>query len=77
MGELPSETDSAAYSIHTATVAEVHRVPMNAIIRPIPPVVDEDKVNSLMETIKVFVSKTNVPGFSKLLVVNLLLVNIP
>ena len=40
-------------SIHTATITDVHHVPMEAIIRPIPPIIDEDKVKSLMETIKV------------------------
>lgn len=40
-------------SIHSANIAEVHNVPMQVIIRPIPPVLDELKVQSLMETIKV------------------------
>lgn len=40
-------------SIHSANIAEVHDVPMQVIIRPIPPVLDELKVQSLMETIKV------------------------
>ncbi|KAK2897286.1 sulfiredoxin-1 [Channa argus] len=39
-------------SIHSDTVEEVHNVPLNIIIRPIPPVLDELKVQSLMDTIK-------------------------
>ena len=40
-------------TVHGAHIAEVHDVPMSVIIRPIPPVLDEQKVLSLMETIKV------------------------
>lgn len=40
-------------SIHSDSVEEVHNVPMNVIIRPIPSVLDELKVQSLMNTIKV------------------------
>lgn len=40
-------------SIHSDSVEEVHSVPMNVIIRPIPSVLDELKVQSLMNTIKV------------------------
>ncbi|XP_036958735.1 sulfiredoxin-1 [Acanthopagrus latus] len=39
-------------SIHSDSVEEVHNVPMNVIIRPIPSVLDELKVQSLMNTIK-------------------------
>ncbi|XP_046896123.1 sulfiredoxin-1 [Hypomesus transpacificus] len=39
-------------SIHSDNVEEVHNVPMDVIIRPIPPVLDEQKVQSLMNTIK-------------------------
>nr|XP_046252630.1 sulfiredoxin-1 [Scatophagus argus] len=39
-------------SIHSDSVEEVHNVPMDVIIRPIPPVLDELKVQSLMHTIK-------------------------
>ncbi|XP_051281114.1 sulfiredoxin-1 [Dicentrarchus labrax] len=38
-------------SIHSGSVGEVHHVPMDVIIRPIPPVLDELKVQSLMDTI--------------------------
>ncbi|XP_070767118.1 sulfiredoxin-1 [Enoplosus armatus] len=39
-------------SIHSDTVEEVHNVPMDVIIRPIPPVLDELKVQSLVNSIK-------------------------
>ncbi|XP_040912324.1 sulfiredoxin-1 [Toxotes jaculatrix] len=39
-------------SIHSDMVEEVHNVPLNVLIRPIPPVLDELKVQSLMDTIK-------------------------
>lgn len=45
-------TESSDRSIHSDTVKEVHNVPMNQIIRPIPPVLDEQKVQSLMNTIR-------------------------
>lgn len=45
--------DSDNRSIHSDSVDEVHNVPMDVIIRPFPPVLDEQKVQSLMDTIKV------------------------
>uniref|UniRef100_A0A4W5KES2 Sulfiredoxin n=1 Tax=Hucho hucho TaxID=62062 RepID=A0A4W5KES2_9TELE len=39
-------------SIHSDNVEEVHNVPNEIIIRPIPPVLDECKVQSLMGTIQ-------------------------
>ncbi|KAJ6223257.1 hypothetical protein RDWZM_001802 [Blomia tropicalis] len=39
-------------SIHTAQIDEIHDVPLIVIRRPIPPVLDEVKVKSLMETYK-------------------------
>lgn len=50
-GATGDENDNR--SIHSSNIEEVHNVPMQAIIRPIPPVLDELKVRSLMETIKV------------------------
>ena len=44
---------SAERSVHSAGIAEVHQVPINVINRPIPPVLDEEKVKSLMKTIEV------------------------
>ena len=40
-------------SIHAAHISEVHNVPMRVLTRPIPSVLDEHKVLSLMETIRV------------------------
>ncbi|KAH8304209.1 hypothetical protein KR059_003824, partial [Drosophila kikkawai] len=39
-------------TVHSAGIAEIHHVPMSVIKRPIPSVLDEQKVASLMETIK-------------------------
>ncbi|BFZ20133.1 hypothetical protein BsWGS_23172 [Bradybaena similaris] len=39
-------------SVHAAHITEVHNVPMRVLIRPIPSVLDETKVASLMETIQ-------------------------
>ncbi|ENN78622.1 hypothetical protein D910_02669 [Dendroctonus ponderosae] len=38
-------------SIHSESIAEVHEMPLAEIIRPIPPILDEKKVESLMRTI--------------------------
>ncbi|KAK6631769.1 hypothetical protein RUM43_013833 [Polyplax serrata] len=35
-------------SVHSANISEVHEVPMNVIIRPLIPILDEGKVGSLM-----------------------------
>lgn len=40
-------------SVHSAGIDEIHNVPMSVIHRPIPSVLDDDKVKSLMETIDV------------------------
>lgn len=40
-------------SIHSHQISEVHEVPMNVIIRPFPPEVNEEKVKSLMDTLQV------------------------
>ena len=40
-------------SIHSDNVEEVHNVPIEFIIRPIPPVKDKSKVHSLIGTIPV------------------------
>ncbi|XP_042265473.1 sulfiredoxin-1 [Thunnus maccoyii] len=39
-------------SVHSDSIEEVHNIPMNIIVRPIPSVLDEQKVQSLMNTIK-------------------------
>lgn len=40
-------------SIHSVNIDEVHDVPLDVIHRPIPSVLDEEKVQSLMNSIQV------------------------
>lgn len=40
-------------SVHSASIEQIHEMPLNEIIRPIPPQVDEEKVKSLMEALSV------------------------
>lgn len=47
-------------SVHSVAVNEVHLVPIDIIIRPIPPVLEEAKVNSLIKTIQVGSNDSNV-----------------
>ncbi|KAL4219656.1 Sulfiredoxin [Mactra antiquata] len=46
------QDDSNTGSIHSGQIGEVHNVPLKILIRPIPSVLDETKVKSLMETIQ-------------------------
>ncbi|XP_013103548.1 putative sulfiredoxin isoform X4 [Stomoxys calcitrans] len=48
-------------SVHSANIDEIHNVPMNVIHRPIPPVLDENKVKSIMETLESEKTSDNVP----------------
>ncbi|KXJ18700.1 sulfiredoxin-1 [Exaiptasia diaphana] len=48
-------------SVHSAGVSEVHNVPIQVIIRPIPPILEEEKVASLMETLRSSNTKYLVP----------------
>lgn len=48
-------------SVHSDVNAEVYEIPMNVLIRPIPAVVDEDKVKSLMNTINDSNTESQVP----------------
>lgn len=52
MGSLIGENRS----IHSDNIQDVHNIPMDVIIRPIPSVLDEQKVQSLMTTIQVTVN---------------------
>lgn len=52
---------SAERSVHSAGIAEVHQVPINVINRPILPVLEEEKVKSLMKTIEDKDSRHSVP----------------
>lgn len=45
--------EKSDYSIHGAHIKEVHEVPFNMLIRPFPSQLEEEKVLSLMETLKV------------------------
>ena len=40
-------------SIHSSHIEEIHEVPVSVIQRPIPSLLDEAKVESLMQTYKV------------------------
>jgi len=40
-------------SIHSASIDKIYNIPMKDIIRPLPSILDEKKVQSLMETIQV------------------------
>ncbi|XP_028850114.1 uncharacterized protein srxn1 isoform X2 [Denticeps clupeoides] len=40
-------------SVHSDGIEEVHNVPVDVIIRPLPPVLDESKVQSLVNAIRV------------------------
>jgi len=42
-------------SVHSAGVQEIYEMPLNEIIRPIPPQVNEEKVKSLMDALSVSV----------------------
>lgn len=44
---------SSGRSVHSANIAEIHEMPMSEIIRPIPSVLDDKKVDSIVETLKV------------------------
>jgi len=48
-------------SLYTNHVTEVHDVPVSVITRPLPSVLDEAKVQSLMETIQNEETRGNVP----------------
>ncbi|XP_038104551.1 putative sulfiredoxin isoform X2 [Culex quinquefasciatus] len=52
---------SAMTSVHSAGIAEVHEMPMSAIVRPIPSELDNAKVESLMATIQDPKQANNVP----------------
>ncbi|EZA60722.1 hypothetical protein DMN91_001665 [Ooceraea biroi] len=50
-----------ASSIHSNPHAEVYEMPMNVIIRPLPAVINEEKVQSLMSTLKNVETEHTVP----------------
>lgn len=48
-------------SIHSDHIAEIHEVPFHVLIRPFQSVLDEDKVQSLMETLTQENKRNEVP----------------
>nr|XP_056700894.1 sulfiredoxin-1 [Euleptes europaea] len=44
--------EGGARSIHSQGIPDTHQVPMGVLIRPIPPVLDAGKVESLMRTVQ-------------------------
>lgn len=50
-----------ASSIHSSPRAEVHEIPMDVIIRPFPAIVNEEKVESLMNALKNVETEHTVP----------------
>ncbi|XP_022084243.1 sulfiredoxin-1-like [Acanthaster planci] len=55
------EDPKTVTSIHAGHIEEVHEVPIQHLIRPFPSVLDEDKVQSLMDTIKDPAQRQKVP----------------
>ncbi|XP_068006334.1 sulfiredoxin-1 [Melanerpes formicivorus] len=51
-GQLPAMAEAEDASIHTKHIGEVHNVPMDVLIRPIPAELDAAKVQSLMQTLQ-------------------------
>ena len=45
--------DKEITSVHSDQIRDVHNVPIDVLIRPIPSILDESKVQSLMETLQV------------------------
>ncbi|KAJ8016841.1 hypothetical protein DPEC_G00011540 [Dallia pectoralis] len=58
---MESKEHRETKSIHSDGVEEVHNVPIEVIIRPFPPVLDEGKVRSIMGTLKESKDNGNVP----------------
>ncbi|XP_019630895.1 PREDICTED: sulfiredoxin-1-like isoform X1 [Branchiostoma belcheri] len=48
-------------TVQTAHIGEVHEVPLHILIRPIPPVLNETKVQSLMAAIQDPAQRQNIP----------------
>lgn len=56
-------------SIHSSQDAEIHDVPMNVLLRPFPPDVNDEKVASLMETLSNPKTESLVPPIDVLWIV--------
>ena len=53
MSSCSTRNDESSSSIHSASIDEIYSIPMKDISRPLASTLDEDKVQSLMETIQV------------------------
>ncbi|VVC31311.1 Hypothetical protein CINCED_3A013730 [Cinara cedri] len=62
-------TNKKCTSIHSAAIEQVHEMPINEIIRPFPPQVNEEKVKSLMETLSDPSRKDSVPPIDVLWII--------
>jgi sulfiredoxin len=49
---IRKDVRQSSSSIHSNSRAEIYEMPMNVIIRPFPAIVNEEKVQSLMSTLK-------------------------
>jgi len=56
-------------SVHSAGIEQIHEMPLNEIIRPIPPQVDEKKIKSLMDTLSDPSRKDSVPPIDVLWII--------
>jgi uncharacterized ParB-like nuclease family protein len=52
--------NSDELTIHSASIAEIYDIPIDQIIRPLPSILDQCKVDSLVNTLKVLMSLTAV-----------------
>jgi uncharacterized ParB-like nuclease family protein len=50
---ITQHVDQQTSSIHSASIDDVHNIPMKVVVRPLPSILDENKVQSLMRTIEV------------------------
>jgi len=57
--QLRSQRNTRYNSIHSAGIEEVHEVPLSVIIRPFEASLEERKLNSLIQTIRVSETRTN------------------
>ncbi|XP_075227727.1 sulfiredoxin isoform X2 [Lycorma delicatula] len=47
-----NKNKSEITSVHSDSIDEIHDIPMNVIIRPLPPMFNDEKVKSIMETLQ-------------------------
>lgn len=61
VAETMSTGRAEDFSVHSAHITQVHDIPVDVLIRPLSPVLDEAKVAGLMETLKDPSQKDKVP----------------